>query len=211
MAHVAPTLFIVALFSSLGEGPAPANLSVAFAAGGWAFCLGLRWILLHQIWDWPYDVKAGVPTFAVRAGTERARRWVERVAFPGEMLALAALAVLVSRAAPLLIWLLGLGLALDFARPVALYLPFALAPASPRPTPPFDLYRLWLPLSLVALLALSNLAYLPIVVVHIGLFYTAIRDCQMLTVLSILGRRLYAVARHQLRRWLVLAVERSKR
>jgi 4-hydroxybenzoate polyprenyltransferase len=65
------TLPVLLAFAALGHAGAEA---LAFAAV--AQLAGLRWMLVHQIGDAENDRRAGIATYVVRAGDDRARRLV---------------------------------------------------------------------------------------------------------------------------------------
>ena len=67
----------------------------------WAFTLGLRHILTHQIEDVGRDEAAGMTTFVRRFGWIRSFRLLERIVLPIELSLLAALLAVAGLAAPL--------------------------------------------------------------------------------------------------------------
>ena len=96
-AHLFPTLVAVILaFRAAGR---PLSVPWLVAVSAWAFAHGLRGILWHQLSDVEHDRRSGVRTFAERAprAAELLGTWV---AFPVELIALAALLWLTGSAWP---------------------------------------------------------------------------------------------------------------
>lgn len=176
-AHLVPTLFVVEVFKSLTlTTPAYAPL-FTLAVGIWALMLGLRGILVHQLWDRDQDVAARVRTFVIQAGTERTRQRVTRFVFPVELLALVALALFVLSAAPWVVGVIIVSLLVDLVRfdwkGKILFDP---APVTPDAYLPLtDLYQLWLPLTLAVLLARQDVLFLILVAAELLLFYSNLK------------------------------------
>lgn len=96
-AHLFPTLVAVVLAYRWAKAPlSPLHLAVI---GAWALAHGLRGILWHQLTDVVHDRDAGVRTYAARhpRAAEILGTWV---AFPVELLALAAMLALMRSAWP---------------------------------------------------------------------------------------------------------------
>jgi len=177
LAHAVPVLFVIALVVGLAdEKTAISPLAVAIS-GLWALCIGLRGIILHQIWDHENDLRAGLSTFVVRVGPDRARQYVLRYLFPVQLLALLALGVMLVGVLPRLVVPLALMAALELA---------SLRTRSPgrsdiAPTRPgisialHPLYEVWLPCVAALVLASQSPAYLPLVFAHVCLFQRSIR------------------------------------
>ena len=49
--HAVPTLFVATVFSQLANSPEPRSITIVNVATLWAFLVGIRGIVLHQIWD----------------------------------------------------------------------------------------------------------------------------------------------------------------
>jgi len=173
--HAIPTLFVGLVF--LHQAGCPQAAGFLSAAVGWAFLVGLRGILIHQLQDRLNDQKAGASTMAVSADPARLRLLAACVVFPVELLAFLVLCLAVFPFAPLPLYMvLGYG-AFDYVRlRIAWKAPFDPIPLIPGYyIPPFDLYEVWLPLGLALTLAVHRPVYLLLVVAHVALFYTSIR------------------------------------
>jgi 1,4-dihydroxy-2-naphthoate octaprenyltransferase len=172
LAHACPILFVVALFANPTAEHAPVPLSVAIVAAVWATCVGLRGILLHQIWDREHDVRSGIHTFVVRAGSGRARAIILRHLFPAEIATFAVLAIVVGFNAPLLVAGVMLVAGLDLVEQTFEWAP-TFDPAPDRPgvnTPPHDLYEVWFPALALVLLAARDAWFVPALIIHAVLF-----------------------------------------
>jgi 4-hydroxybenzoate polyprenyltransferase len=88
-AHLFPTLVAVIL-ACRGAGR-PVSIAWLAAVGTWAFAIGLRGILWHQLTDRDNDRLAGVRTFAQLHPPHVAARLGTYVVFPLELAALAAM------------------------------------------------------------------------------------------------------------------------
>ena len=88
-AHLFPTLVAVILAFRGAEKPVSALWLASI--GAWAFANGVRGILWHQLTDVDNDRRAGVRTFALRHAPHVVVRIGTFVAFPLELLALAAI------------------------------------------------------------------------------------------------------------------------
>lgn len=97
-ANLFPTL--VAVILAFREAGRPLDLAWIAAAGVWTFAYGLRGILWHQLTDLEADRQAGVRTFAQRHAPHVTVRLGTYVAFPLELLALAAMLWLMRSAVP---------------------------------------------------------------------------------------------------------------
>lgn len=85
-----PTLWTAAFVAGVGAMPR----GFTAALGVWAFALGCRGILDHQLRDLGADRTAGVATLAVRLGAERIRSVLRFVFLPVEALGFMAAAIL---------------------------------------------------------------------------------------------------------------------
>lgn len=95
MAHGAPTMFVIALFTGLTTIPSPNTALLTLASGVWGFAYGMRGILLHQVFDWANDTRAGVNTFVARVGPTRAHDFIARFILPAELFAFGAVLMIV--------------------------------------------------------------------------------------------------------------------
>jgi len=84
--HVLPTLWGVMLISEGTNRALPVDFLIPLML--WAFALGLRGILFHQIRDYENDQQIGVRTFVVRTGTNFPKALVVWVLFPIELVTL---------------------------------------------------------------------------------------------------------------------------
>jgi hypothetical protein len=180
MVHAVPTVFVFGLFADVAKTFAPNALIIALTAGLWALCVGLRGILLGQIWDWENDVRTGTTTFTTRAGVPRVRALITRFIYPAEMIALITLALVVYPNVPALFWVVVFALTLDLVRIKFLW-PTAFDPAPPAGlyVVPHDLYQFWLPMALAALLSLRHPAFLPLLAFQIVFFYQNFLNAQV--------------------------------
>lgn len=189
-AHAVPTLFTVTLFSHLS--PAPSRYTAAFGALAvvWAACRGLRDILRHQLWDRENDVRSEVTTYAVRTEPERIRRLVNHGLFPGEVLALGGLGIILYGVAPLFVaCMLALGALFLIARLAGVWsVSFdPAAPALPASAPDADahhahayvplveFYTVWPALGLALHLSCADRWFISLAVLHVALFWDAVR------------------------------------
>jgi 4-hydroxybenzoate polyprenyltransferase len=85
-AHLLPTLWTSSLIAEATGQPMPQLFLCTL--GVWAFALGLRGILWHQLYDRENDRRGRVATFAAGKNPKSIRRFVAWVAFPLEMAAL---------------------------------------------------------------------------------------------------------------------------
>jgi LPS sulfotransferase NodH/4-hydroxybenzoate polyprenyltransferase len=175
MAHAVPTLFVGLFFTGLARTPGRQGPALLATAVAWAATVGLRNILLGQIWDYENDIRSGTVTFTVDIGPARARRFV-RGLFVSE---LGTLALLVTTASPALPWLapaVALAVAFDLwkvrVRSEGAYDP---APDAGQCVPLHDLYQVWLPVMLSVGLTLHDWRLGLIPVFHLALFQDDIR------------------------------------
>jgi 4-hydroxybenzoate polyprenyltransferase len=191
-AHGLPALFVVLIVM-----PAPTDFHSRIpvqmvAAVTWAFCFGLRGIIIHQLQDRESDMKSGTLTLVTCAGMERPRWFARWIVFPVEIIALLAfLACFRAQAAPLLI-LVSLYTGTDFLRGREWNVSLDPAPCMPRRyIIPADLYEVWIPLGMLALLSVRDAWFIVLGSIHVILFYRDVR-----TRVRDLGRVLAAGARH---------------
>ena len=178
--HAIPTLLVATVFSSLIATSESGSHFLAIVATVWGFGCGVRGILLHQIWDRDNDLKSGIKTLATKFGVESLRFWINYIVFPLEAILSVVLVLLISQSAPLIIVSSCIYLLLQF---------FSTEYDKLNPSPSVgknillhDFYEVWLPLSLVTLLSFRQPLFLILLVLHIILFYFAIK--QRLVVLA---------------------------
>ncbi len=175
--HAVPTLFVATVFSQLGNFSQSESVSLAIVATLWAFLVGIRGIVLHQIWDWENDLVAGVNTLVTKIGVESARSWLSFVIFPGEIVMLSLLVFVISQFAPLLngffiIYVVLRGVNINLTSSPS----FDPAPAVQKYIPAHDFYEAWLPLALLVLLSVREALFIPLLVFHIVVFFPNIRN-----------------------------------
>jgi len=175
--HAVPTLLVAKVFANLAASFSPSNNSLAIIATSWAFAVGIRGILLHQIWDRDNDLKSGIQTLATKFGVGTLQFWINSIVFPLEAILSTALVLVIAQSALL------------FLVPCATYclmLLFIMQDEfNPSPSQEsyqgkniilHDFYEVWLPLSLLILLSLHQPIFLILLGVHIALFYPAIQQ-----------------------------------
>lgn len=173
------TAVALLVFARLGDVAVPWWQSGLLAA--WAFALGFRHILTHQIEDVGRDEAAGMTTFVSRFGWMRTFRLLERVVLPIELSLLVALLAVAGLAAPLV----PAGFVVWTAATVAGERRRALDPRWLRGrgrgpaihrlffaniTLLHRFYTLWLPLLALATLAWRHPSTLPLLAAHLLVF-----------------------------------------
>lgn len=171
------TAVAMLVFARLGGVVVPGWLSALLA--GWAFVLGLRHILTHQIEDAGRDQAAGMTTFVTGLGWMPTFRILERVLLPAELLLFLALLLVTGRGAPIVpigfsIWA-GLVVARERDRTVD---PRWMSGREPAIHRLFFLnitllqrfYTLWFPLLALAHLVARHPAYVLLAILHLALF-----------------------------------------
>jgi len=174
-AHATPTSFFVTTFLHLNPMLQPEAFVFSVAAIGWAFFVGLRGILLHQLWDRDDDLRSNVKTFVTESDVESVRFWMNRIVFPTELLLLSALILVISHSAPLIlvftiVYFL-LKIILFKADPIATFDP---APTQKAYVIPHDFYEIGLPLILATSLSLQNPWFALLLLLQVTLFYPGI-------------------------------------
>ena len=175
LAHLAPTVFALASFDALG--PSAAGTAGRVAAGAailWSLTAGLRMIIGHELVDAPNDRAAGLTTWVIDVGDDRAAL-VARVVLAVEVVALTALAGS--------LWWVATPAAIATAVVVAALGLTRLTGAWTQPltaTPVgddgravlFPFYRFWPPLLLLVGLVAADRRYLLVAAAHLALFWT---------------------------------------
>jgi 4-hydroxybenzoate polyprenyltransferase len=85
-AHLLPTLWTASLMAEATGHEVPRFFLCSL--GVWAFALGVRGILWHQLFDRENDRRGRVTTFAARKNPQSIRRFVAWISFPLEVAAL---------------------------------------------------------------------------------------------------------------------------
>ncbi len=174
-AHLVPTLFVAApLLSHTPDPPRNALLFTGVAAAH-AFFVGLRGILLHQLWDRANDLNAGITTFVTQRPPETVQRWINRLVFPVELLLLSGVALLLCQSTPALTAFFAVYLLLTAVNIKTAPHPFTPSPPKNQNIIPHDLYEVWLPLALAITLAVQNPQFLIFVALTALLFYPSIK------------------------------------
>jgi hypothetical protein len=171
------TAVALLVFARLGAAAVPAWASALLAA--WAFVLGLRHILTHQIEDAGRDQAAAMTTFVTRHGWMPTFRILERVLLPAEGLLFLAITLVIGIDAPLV----PIGFLLWTALVVVRERDRAVAwPAAAESTPAIHrlfflnitllqrFYTLWFPLLTLVLLVTRHPAYLLLAILHVLVF-----------------------------------------
>jgi len=173
--HALPTLYVVFLFAGAGPRP-PATAALAIVAPLWAFLLGLRGITSHQVWDYDNDLRSDTRTLVTRVGSDRARSVIRWILFPAEIVAFLAVLAIVGPYAPAVVALVAAYALLDVLRWRVWRISLDPAPAAMgRYIPPADLYQAWFPLGLAVQLAVRDLAFAVIPLLHVALFFDPLK------------------------------------
>ena len=171
------TAVALLVFARLGAVVVPAwSLAILTA---WAFVLGLRNILTHQMEDAGRDQLAGMTTFVTRHGWLSTFRFLQRVLLPAEGLLFLALLLLIGVDAPILPigFLIWTGLVVARERDRALQWP-AIKERVPAIHRLFffnisllqRFYTLWFPLLTLVVLVVLHPSYLLLGILHLLLF-----------------------------------------
>ena len=188
--HAIPTLLVATVFSRMGATPQSGSNTLVIVATAWAFAVGMRGVLLHQIWDRENDLKSGVKTLATKFGEESLRTRINYLVFPFEAILCGGLVISISQTEP---WLLF---------PCAVYLGllfFSTRYDELEPSPSqkayvgknillHDFYEVWLPLSLLALLSAREPKFLILLALHTTMFYPAIKQRLLVSARSLVGK-----------------------
>ena len=174
-AHVFPTLFFCAVLIPMGNARESASVGVAACAAIWAFGLGLRGILIHQLRDRQHDRATDIRTFVTNRPPETIRFLILRVTLPVEMIALAGFLLLVAPESRLLalvfvLYLISETVKVGSGTRVAFIYPEK--PGFERYVPLVNnnFYELWLPFTLAVQLSLKSPKFIWIGIVHLFLF-----------------------------------------
>ncbi|MCT7963941.1 UbiA family prenyltransferase [Laspinema sp. D1] len=174
-AHLVPTLFVAA--TVLSQTPDPPRNALIFTgiAAAHAFFVGLRGILLHQLWDRANDLNSGTATFVTQQPPETVQRWIDRFVFPVEILLLSGVALLLCQSTPALTTFFAVYLLLTTVNIKTAPHPFTPSPPKNQNIIPHDLYEVWLPLALSITLAVQNPQFLIFVALTAILFYPSLK------------------------------------
>jgi 4-hydroxybenzoate polyprenyltransferase len=203
-AHVVPTLFVA--LSVAHVKPADSMVETSLLSVGnldfmivasatiWGLFAGLRNIIVHQIADRRDDIQAGVSTFVGQKQRKAVRKFVLTFLYPWEII---GLTLFVSCLLPfsqvllslVVIYVIGELLKMKFCK-LPLFFPEHPTRESYIPLLNNEFYEVWLPCALVSQLALNELSFGLIWVLHIALFRTLIREKGVMfgeVVISVLG------------------------
>ncbi|QLE44447.1 tetratricopeptide repeat protein [Nostoc sp. C052] len=172
--HAVPTLLVATVFSDLASIPQPESATLATVATAWAFLVGIRAIVLHQIWDWKNDLNSGVKTLVTSIGVDSARFGISYIVFPSEIFLLCLLMWVTSHFAPLVLVFFIPYILLRMINIKLTSGVFDTAPVQKAYILPHDFYEVWLPLALTILLSVREVSFLSLLGLHIVLFYPAI-------------------------------------
>ncbi len=174
-AHLVPTLFVAA--TVLSQTPDPPRNALLFTgvAATHAFFVGLRGILLHQLWDRANDLNSGITTFVTQRPPETVQTWINRLVFPVEILLLSGVALLLCQSTPALTAFFAVYLLLTAVNIKTAPHPFTPSPPKGQNIIPHDLYEVWLPLALAITLAVQNPQFLIFVALTAILFYPSLK------------------------------------
>lgn len=174
--HAVPTLFVVAALTNLAATSREMGLRLAITATTWALLVGLRGILIHQLWDHERDSRAGVRTMVATRDPKRVRRFVRWGMFPAEMLAFSALIWALYPFSPVILYT-AVGYAVfDLLRHRTWSWTFDPAPATPGTyIPPAEFYEVWLPLALAGTLATRSPLFWLVPALHSVLFFKGVQ------------------------------------
>ena len=183
--HVVPTLFVAALLLGAAGWQTGIASVLVLSAAGWALCLGLRGILVHQIFDQEGDRAASVITFASRKGPGAVRSFVIKVILPLEAVSLVIFVALLLPVSNILLGAVLLFLLGEVSRVVrGVRLPLVYPHESGlEPHVPLlknDFYEVWLPCALAVQLSLYQPGYLWLLAWHVILFHRVIMEVAVL-------------------------------
>jgi hypothetical protein len=148
-----PSLVAALLCAHAAGRPAPPLWIAAVVL--WAFGHGARAIIWHQLGDSDADARASVGTLVRRRGAVFARRMGEQAAFPIEIIALAAMLVMMGSALPfvgLALYLAYIPLRMRFRKSV----PTIVAPVPKHYLLMQDYYLCFLPIAVLAAAAIDR-------------------------------------------------------
>ncbi|MBW8010810.1 MAG: hypothetical protein FVQ83_06140 [Chloroflexi bacterium] len=176
-AHAVPTLFIFIAMITVTSASIDESFPLVVTATSWAFFVGLRGILLHQLWDRANDMRAGAETLAARLNPLEIRRFAVGVIFPIEMLAFGAVIWVISPFAPWALYTVVLYAIYDLLKyKFILKIPFDPLPISTSAYfPPHGLYVVWIPIVLTASLAAQDPRYLLVLILQVSLFFKDVK------------------------------------
>jgi 4-hydroxybenzoate polyprenyltransferase len=174
-AHLVPTLFVAATVLSQTADPPRNALIFTGVAAAHAFFVGLRGILLHQLWDRANDLNSGITTFVTQQPPETIQRWINRLVFLVELLLLSGVALLLCQSTPALTAFFAVYLLLTAVNIKTAPHPFTPSPPKNQNIIPHDLYEVWLPLALAITLAVQNPQFLIFVALTAILFYPSLK------------------------------------
>ena len=180
-AHALPALWTWLPFAHLSGARAPVSTGVVI--GAWGISVGIRELMHHQAIDADRDRKVGATTYGVRRGRTHLMGLLRRLVLPAEVVTFAMLLGVMTPTSALPAAGFAIYMIWSFVKvrgfwiePVNLFPPDSDDSATilaRRVLSPF--YYGWLPLLLLAGLAIRNPAYLLVALLHLALFGPMIR------------------------------------
>ena len=172
-AHAVPMLFVSLAVVHAAHGWMATALPLIIAAVIWSLLYGLRGIMLHQLHHRELDLRAAVTTYVTQRPAEAVQLLIRSMVFPAEMVAFAALVVLIHVFAlvPALL-ILALWL-IELVKGERLWNhEFDPAPDRlDRYIPPAHLYEVWFPLILLAALTVGDPQYAFLAMLYFFFFH----------------------------------------
>ena len=182
--HTVPALFVaVAVMNVRPEAPEAGVLgyAVAVSAALWALFAGLRGIIVHQIADHRNDRRMNVDTFVGSRRRKSLRRMVLRFFLTAEIIGLVSFLAIMLPFSPILgsfvlVYLIGELAKIRFGWKLPLFYPEHPSKEPYLPLLNNEFYEVWLPLALVSQLVVGELSYGVMLILHLVLFRTIIKE-----------------------------------
>jgi 4-hydroxybenzoate polyprenyltransferase len=168
-----PTLFVNAGFAGSIATEHQREIYLVLTEMAWAFMVGVRWIVIHQLRDEKNDILSDVKTFVTSHKSSTATSLLKHIILPLELLALFVLLLMLITSAPLLIVVVFTYLITSIMKLRKHDLSIKEVLISHKlPFPPalFDLYEIWLPLGFAILLTMRAPSYCGFVILQIICF-----------------------------------------
>lgn len=166
-----PTLFISLGFAGSTAFWSTVDLKLMITATLWTFMIGVRWIILHQLFDESNDQLSGVRTFVTTYGSKNAILLKTYFVIPLELILFCLTLLMICSRVPLLVGVIAGYLLILVIRFKWRKGRLALQKALPLSSHPLDnFYEVWLPLGFAIILTLNTPSYLGFVILHITLF-----------------------------------------
>ncbi len=180
-AHLLPVLLIAISLNSIENISGLQNFILLVFAAIWAFFLGLRGIISHQVLDLQHDRKTNVVTFAGNKSREYIRSLILQFCYPAEMIGLTGFMGAIILTSPLVTGFLCIFIMVEFskmARGWKFTLVYPERPGSERYLPFLnnEFYEAWLPVILALELLWITPLYGLILTLHIVLFRNMLKE-----------------------------------